>query len=62
MKIGIKSNYPDGTPTIQVWDARSGKVVGEYESNSPDIPECYIICDTIGLFNHYMELAHNNTI
>lgn len=57
MIVGIKSFYEDGTPTVQLWNGSSGKPIGEYEYDSPKIPQNYILCDTIGEFNHFMYLA-----
>ena len=55
MIVGVKSFYSDGTPSVQLWDTRTGEQFGEFVSGSPKIPESAIICSTIGEFNYWME-------
>lgn len=53
MFIGIKSCYKDGTSSVQIWNKETGEQIGEFEHNSPKIPENCIICSTVGEFNSW---------
>lgn len=58
--IGCKSCIIDDNgkkiDTVQVWEARTGKQIGEFELNSPKIPEGCIICYSEAYFWRKMEI------